>query len=251
MQHSFNVELAKKIGILDAILLQSIYYWIEKNKANNKHFYDGEYWTYNSQKAFADMFPYATERKIQLALERLKEKDLIKCGNYNKFSSDRTIWYAITQNGKCILQNVESDTDKMLNEVQQNVGPIPDINQIYNITPIIPLGDKKKENESEVTSKNKKIIEDVIDYLNEKGETSFKTTNKRTISLINARIRQGYQLDDFKDVIWYCYCEWVQKPFKFKNGKMSDTYFRPSTLFNETNFENYLQEYRKKNRDEL
>ena len=65
MKHSFDVELAKEYGILEAILIQNIYFWIEKNKANKKHFYDGRYWTYNSKKAFSEMFPYASERQIK------------------------------------------------------------------------------------------------------------------------------------------------------------------------------------------
>lgn len=113
------------------------------------------------------------------------------------------------------------------------------------------FGNSQQSNiESNIDENNKKILKEVIDYLNEKGNTSFTTTNKRTISLINARIKQGYTLDDFKDVIWHCWEEWVIEPKKFSNGQMSDTYFRPSTLFNETNFENYLQEYRRKYSDE-
>lgn len=105
--------------------------------------------------------------------------------------------------------------------------------------------------DSNIEENNKKILKEIVDYLNQQGNTSFKTTNKRTIALINARLKDGYTLDDFKDVIWWKYLDWVKEPFKFANGQMSDTYFRPSTLFNETNFENYLQEYRKSIEDEL
>ena len=35
MQHSFNVELAKEYGVLEAILLNHLWFWIKKNKANN------------------------------------------------------------------------------------------------------------------------------------------------------------------------------------------------------------------------
>lgn len=92
---------------------------------------------------------------------------------------------------------------------------------------------------------NKEIIKEIIDYLNQKGGTSFKATNKKTISLINARLKEGYTINQFKDVIWNRWQAWVVEPFKFKNGQMSDSYFRPSTLFNEEKFENYLQEYNK------
>ena len=45
--HSFNIEVAKKLGMVEAVLLQNIQFWIEKNKASNKHFYKGKYWAYN------------------------------------------------------------------------------------------------------------------------------------------------------------------------------------------------------------
>ena len=70
MEHSFNIELAKEYGILEAILLKNIWLWIEKNRANEKNFYDGTYWTYNSTRAFNELFPYASESSIKRALDR-------------------------------------------------------------------------------------------------------------------------------------------------------------------------------------
>lgn len=96
MIHSFNTNIAKVVGIKEAILLYNIDFWIAKNKANNKHFYKGHYWTYNSSKAFAELFPYLTQKMIENALTKLiKDGYLIKdCFNENKF--DRTAWYALT-----------------------------------------------------------------------------------------------------------------------------------------------------------
>ena len=54
MQHSFDIEIAEKYGVSEAILLQHLWFWIEKNKANEVNFYDGTYWTYNSIKALKD-----------------------------------------------------------------------------------------------------------------------------------------------------------------------------------------------------
>lgn len=237
MQHSFDVEIAQKYGILEAILLENIYYWIKKNEANNKHFYDEKYWTYNSRKAFAEIFPYASEKQIRTALEKLIKNGLIITGNYNQDGRDRTLWYSLTDRGISLFLKRQMQQTNESDTLAQEGEPLPD-NKPDILPPYIPPKGETKENAKE-------LIEQIIDYLNNKGGTSFRSTNKQTVQLINARIRQGYTLDDFKDVIWYCYCEWVQEPFKFKNGKMSDTYFRPSTLFRETNFENYLQEYRK------
>ena len=61
MQHSFNVNIAKEFGILEAILLNNLEYWIAKNKANGTNFYEGTYWTFNSTKAFNELFPYVSQ----------------------------------------------------------------------------------------------------------------------------------------------------------------------------------------------
>ncbi len=237
MQHSFDVKIAQKYGILEAILLENIYYWIKKNEANNKHFYDEKYWTYNSRKAFAEIFPYASEKQIRTALEKLIKNGLLITGSYNQDGRDRTLWYSLTDRGISLFLKRQMQQTNKSDTLAQEGEPLPD-NKPDILPPLIPPKGETKED-------NQELIKKIIDYLNSKGGTSFRSTNKQTVQLINARVRQGYSLDDFKDVIWYCYCEWVKEPFKFKNGKMSDTYFRPSTLFRETNFENYLQEYRK------
>ena len=81
MYHSFDTELAEKYGILEAILLNHLLFWIEKNKANEINFHDGYFWTYNSTKAFSKLFPYASQRQIQNALKHLKEEGIIQTGN--------------------------------------------------------------------------------------------------------------------------------------------------------------------------
>ena len=72
MQHSFDVNIAKEFGILEAILLNNLEFWIAKNEANGTNYYDGTYWTYNSTKAFNELFPYVSQRQIQNALKKLK-----------------------------------------------------------------------------------------------------------------------------------------------------------------------------------
>jgi len=90
MKHSFDIEIAKKYGIEIAILLDNIIFWTAKNKANKKHFYDGKYWTYNSARAFTELFPYFNQIKIKRLLQSMKEENLIYVGNFNKNSYDRT-----------------------------------------------------------------------------------------------------------------------------------------------------------------
>ncbi|WP_312085166.1 conserved phage C-terminal domain-containing protein [Exiguobacterium sp.] len=75
---------------------------------------------------------------------------------------------------------------------------------------------------------------DIIDYLNSKTGKKYKASTKSTRSLINARIKDGFTLDDFKQVIDNKIRDWTHDP------KMSK-FIRPETLFG-TKFESYLNE---------
>lgn len=166
MNHSFNVELAIKYGIEEAILIENFAFWIKKNAANNKNYVNGEYWTYNSAKALEELFPYMNLKKIQRTLTKLEELKIFKSGNFNKKTYDRTKWYCIIDSDiKAMYQlnyNVQDDEkaldkmsneknqdlseeeeknpwtkcpmdlDKMSNAFTQNVQPIPDINTDIN-----------------------------------------------------------------------------------------------------------------------
>lgn len=126
MEHHFNVELATRYGILEAVLLNHLQFWIRKNEANGTNYYDGNYWTYNSVKALGILFPYASQNKIRNSLKRLEEEGLIITGNYNKSAYDRTTWYALTEKGKSILQNYKMEVAKKQNQNSKTKKPIPD-----------------------------------------------------------------------------------------------------------------------------
>lgn len=96
MYHSFDVELATKYGMVEAILLNHICFWLTKNKANNVHAHEGRYWTYGTMKAFAELYPYLTVNQVRRALENLKKKGLIIDAEYNTKPFDRTKWYSLS-----------------------------------------------------------------------------------------------------------------------------------------------------------
>lgn len=88
--------------------------------------------------------------------------------------------------------------------------------------------DKERELELE---KDSIIYTSVIDYLNQKAGTNYRASSKKTRSLIHARIKEGFTLDDFKTVIDKKCAEWL--------GSDMAQYLRPETLFG-TKFEGYL-----------
>lgn len=75
----------------------------------------------------------------------------------------------------------------------------------------------------------------VIDYLNSKLGTSYKPNASKNKTVINARLNEGYTLDDFKKVIDNKYDDWAN------DSKMAK-YLRPETLFG-SKFDGYLNEH--------
>ena len=92
--HQFDPEIAKLVGVNAAVIYQNIVWWTQKNAANERHFYEGRYWTYNSVKAFESLFPYLTAKQIRSALLKLEDEGLIASGNFNQSAYDRTKWYS-------------------------------------------------------------------------------------------------------------------------------------------------------------
>lgn len=92
---------------------------------------------------------------------------------------------------------------------------------------------RKNTNNNDNNNKELNIYTQIINYLNEKAETAFRSTTKKTKDLISARQREGFALDDFKKVIDIKATEW--------KGTDMQKYLRPETLFG-TKFEGYLNQ---------
>ena len=117
MTYFFDSKIAELYGVDEAIMINNFSYWINHNKANDKHFYDGRYWTYNSIDAFTKLFPFWTARQIRRVLNSLKEKDVLVTGNYNSSKYDRTIWYAFSDS---FLAVIDSDRKPQENAKRNN-----------------------------------------------------------------------------------------------------------------------------------
>lgn len=87
---------------------------------------------------------------------------------------------------------------------------------------------------AENVPKNVPVVE-IINYLNKTCGTSYKHTSDATKKMINARLNNGFTVDDFKTVIDKKFKEWGN------DAKMS-VYLRPQTLFKPSHFESYLNQ---------
>lgn len=139
MEHHFLIEDAKKHkDIATAVIIYNIRYWLRKNVANKKHQHDGRYWTYNSVKAFSDLFPYLTEKQIYSRLKKLEDSGYLIVGNYNKVGYDQTKWYSINEEEfktfkeAPILPHGKMDLPSGENGLYPEVKPIPDIKPDVN-----------------------------------------------------------------------------------------------------------------------
>lgn len=182
MQHSFDVDIAAEYGVNCAILLNHIWFWCEKNRANGKHLHDGTYWTYNSVKAFEELFPYMGKKAIRNALTKLESEELIISGCFNKDSYDRTKWYGITHKGLLHLSKGEKG-------IVKKGEPIPDIKpdiklNIYsfsssnsnldNLNTLVTNSDYKYK---DYISNNTQLIKSIEEWMEYKDHKKPRTSN--------------------------------------------------------------------------
>ena len=174
MNHSFNTEIAQEIGVIPAIMLEHIAFWVLKNKANQTNEKDGKYWTFATKEGFQSYFPYLTTKQIRYALEKLESEKYLETGCFNKSHFDRTKWYTLTekaekfypmQDKKAEEKNPsvelpklanrddkigKSDLPKLANRADKFGRPIPDINiedinkDIDIVPPLVPPKGEKR-----------------------------------------------------------------------------------------------------------
>ena len=227
MVYSFDTEVAEIVGADAAVIFRNIAFWCAKNRANGRHRYDGRYWTYNSARAFNELFPWLSTAQVRRALGKLEYAGLIVSGCFNRSGYDRTKWYAVGDAGLRFADpdvaepsNACDDSDnfhlpKSSNGIGENSEPIPDGKPVA----------KTKNIKGDVRAR------EVIDYLNDKTGKQFRYSHA-SMSPITARLNEGFTVDDCKAVIDSKTAEW--------HGGEMEQYLRPQTLFSPSKFEGYL-----------
>ena len=105
MYHSFDIDIAEKYGIAEAIFLCNIAFWVKQNALNGHNYFEGKYWTYNSLAAFKGLFCYMSEWTIKKAIKNLKDSGLILTGNFNNDKFNHTNYYTLTEKGLALIKN--------------------------------------------------------------------------------------------------------------------------------------------------
>ena len=167
---------------------------------------------------YLESWTNSTRHTVISSLKSLVEKGLIE-------KEEQTI------NGvKYCSYRAKTSTDEAQEVVQKLHGGSAKIapnNILYNIVDNIVDNNIVENAEKHDT----KTITEIVDYLNEKAHTNYRSNSKTTMRHINARLKEGYTLSDFKQVIDNRCATWL--------GTDMEQYLRPETLFG-SKFENYL-----------
>lgn len=243
--------LAEALGSLDeAVILQQLHYWLQRS--SNKR--DGRTWVYNSMSDWLKQFPWVKSRTtLTRHFDKLKKLGLVLTANYNRAGFDKTIWYSIDYDklkeftaefeakksnedvsGQSIVQNLDNGCTESGQLNVQNLD-----NGVYKncTTNTIDYTETNPEtttenNMSDARSDESIPFKEIIEYLNEKTDNSYKPSAEGHKKFIRARWHEGNTIDDFKEVIDYKANEWM--------GTKWEIYLRPKTLFATGNFDNYL-----------
>ena len=260
------MEICGDIG--SAFLLSYLGYWHDiKSEQVKKHGHlndvaeahgDGRYneehlYQYHSVKELhSEMFGIVAVKKIASARKNLIEKGFIsEHKNPNpKYKFDKTVFFLVhpekIEESLEILKKSSSRQNDVTPEnndssLRQNGITVTsecrdgNVNMPRTIT----------ETTSEITSENllkkkQKDSVDLIDHLNKISGKKYKAVDSN-LKLIEARLSDGYTVEEVKFVIENKYQDW-----KDKKGQTGSTnmwkYYRPSTLFNATKFEAYVNE---------
>lgn len=148
MNHSFDIEYAVEYGIEEAILIENFIYWISKNKANktNKHNIEinGEkverVFTYNSNQAFSELFPYMKLTTIRNSINKLLKKNVLAKGHFSSNTYDRTLWYCFVDEERFLAYNKKKKSisqNYQMEEIESENGTFENDKSLYKYKPNI------------------------------------------------------------------------------------------------------------------
>ena len=204
--HSYNVNVASDVGVNSAVLFSNILHWVRVNRANGRNHRDGKFWTYNSCKAWAELFPEFSEVQVKHALKKLKDKGYIVTGDYNENRYDHTLWYSLSDEAEALFLDAQSNSEKNSidqtnlsnREVKKRQSTNTDINTDKK-PDINSLGLHPEEEEKEKVSKEElNRLVDAYHDLCPKMSKLRKLSDKRASSL-RARLKE-YSEEEVKTV---------------------------------------------------
>lgn len=172
---------------------------------------------------FEDIEPALNDKQTKIfnnlrrPLEKSKKRS--KCGSITKSNENQGENEIETKENQKEIKTKSNESQKE-NENKTH----QDVNVIVNVNDNVDVNVKKISLEE---------IKGIVEYLNIKSNSHYKYSTDKTQTLIKARIKDGFTLDDFKIVIDKKCEEWLGTDF--------EKFLRPETLFS-NKFEGYLNQ---------
>lgn len=121
-------HVAERYGFEEAVFLDAIMFWYRSNRGDDRNFRDGRWWTYNSVKAYEEIFPWWNAGQIRRIISRCREKGALLAGDYNQDRRDRTAWYSPSdellalygENENCICRKQQMQVSESSGSVDEN-----------------------------------------------------------------------------------------------------------------------------------
>lgn len=224
-----NKRIAQMYGLDEAIMLGELAseyeYWEARGEVENGYFYS----TVENVRDNTTL----SEKKQRNAIKTLKDAgivDVVVKGLPPKR------YFKIDESALLAQLNASNDPKQHRQNSGYNTAKSADLippNRQTNKNN--PNENKEKKNKNE----NIEIYTRICSYLNEKAGTNYRPTRANTQRHIDARLAEGFTVDDFIKVIDVKCAEW--------SGTNMDKYLRPETLFG-NKFENYLNQQAKQPR---
>lgn len=100
-----NPELAARIGLNEAILLQQLHYWMKETTSGISH--DNRRWIYNTLDGWREQFPFMSESTIKRGFSSLKRMGIVLVEKLSEDKHDKTNYYSIVYESRYLSDEVK------------------------------------------------------------------------------------------------------------------------------------------------
>lgn len=177
-----------------------------------------------------NVFQYYTNEQLMVDLNS-SEKTIIK---FKKELKDVGLLKEVRQGNNLPNRIYISAVDGTVNSTVSEL-EILQSGTVNNTVSELEILQTNKTNNNEIDNNNNKlsICKEVISYLNLKAKKNFKVDTASHHKFIKARLKEGYILEDFKNVVDIMVAKW--------KGTEYEQYLQPQTLFG-NKMDNYLNQ---------
>ena len=207
-----NKQLARVLGLEGAVMLgelaSEMEYWQQRGELSDGFFYS----TIENVKDSTTL----SDKRQRSALAALKDAGIVDV-KLAGLPAKRYIRINEKQLAQMLLNNDSENGKTSSAESAKLDAPKQQTNN--------------NKSNSNKNNNNKEIYIAIVEYLNSRAGTHYKAGSKATQQHINARLAEGFTVEDFQRVVDNMWTAW--------RGTKWEQYIRPSTLFG-TKFEEYL-----------